>query len=855
MSKFNDAMIDGLLDRISQIEPKASSTERAMDKVRQKLMEDMPVRTGIFQMRFVKMAIAAAIIAAVGIAIALLISNTNPETVPEQKNIVENQQPGIPIPSMPTVAEQLAKVEGLYAAGDVDGLIAALDSDEPAVAAASAGFLGQIGDERAIEALSSLAGKWKGSAENPFQKAIDDITKRIDGGPDDTSSEPVAEAGEPNSPEACETVREYEQPQYVHITYTQVMFSGESGTYEAWFKMPDHMYESNPENITVDDGVERLTLNVKEKTALFEDSWMKDKPLSKHHMLETMNMFRGEMPEEVTYTKNDKESNAKKIVYDLEIDSTPPGVGKAWVNPETMLPNKMTAEIGQDPNNPDPEGQQSVIATFDYSPFSDKVFAMDVPKDYTELPRKKAEAFTGQVVDEMGDPVAGAKVYIRSWALTTPDKQLSGVSDQDGFFAISLPINRGGLGTPIPVYAVIPGDDERIGWTLLRSDDQRANTLPFGGEIPGDPGVFDSTERYIKKASGILLQMEKAGRIFGMVTNTLGEPIANAQVEVEFDLTNTHGYEKVSSHYMWPTVTHTDADGYYMVGNLPRLWKNTKRYIGVSAKGYNSKTMHPVSEGPLDEMQANVELLLSGITVHGTVIDNYGKPLDRRHVIVSAGNGNSLTGGNTDKDGKFEITGCATADKLTVTAELVYNRQQNYDKDDKTRASYVYYPNTSAEIVLEEERIEYEVELVAELPEFTVEVYVVDSAGDALPYYPVELMGGGGLISREWKEARNLHTRTDKNGYCKLTGVPNLKGMCLVFYMHSYVPSDKNLDEETKKLMGQVSQEYGRKYTWTQVDIEVVEGVKNYEITALIPTKEEAEKERQRQQKLEEGKP
>lgn len=851
MSKFNETMIDGLLERISQIEPKASSTERAMDKVRQNLMHDAPTKTYSFQRRFVKMAIAAGVIIAVGLAIALLINNATTETGPNQKNVAGgNEQPEIVIPEMPTVGEQLAEVKVLYRAGDVDGLIAMLDSKEPEVAAASAGFLGMMGDERAIGALRNLAGKWQGRGKNPFQKAVDDISKRIDGG--DTPAEPVEIPAEPVEPNAVETPVVYEEPQNVHIIYTQVMADGESSTQEIWLKMPDRFRENNPDRILIDNGVDRFTLNVQEKTALFEDSWIDTQPPSKHYMLKPLKMFRGQMMEGTEYSKNEKESTAKTIVYDLIItSSTPPGTGKAWVNAGTMLPDKLMVEITHDPNSTNQQGTEKVIVTCDYSPIADSIFAMDVPKDYTILPRKEREFFTGQVVDETGTPVAGAQVFIKTWGL---QKQMTGVTDSDGFFAVNPPRNQM-LQTPVAVWAVIPGDDEHIAWTLLRSDSEisRDKGRPFGGKIPGDPGEFDGTERRIKKADGILLQMEKAGRIFGMVTNTLGEPLENAEVKVEFELSDKNGNEKIGEYYLWPTTAKTNENGYYVVENLPRLWKKTRRRINVSAEGHNSKYLNLESDGPLDEREVNFEMLLTGITVRGTLHDNYGKPLAERSIQVNAGNGNSGRGCNTDKNGIFEIKDCAITDKLTVSAQLYHNSYPPHEK--KKYASFVYYPSVWTEIVFEEDKFEYEVELVAELPEFTVEVYVVDSAGNPLPFYSVELRSWGRVhISHDWKSDRGFHIRADENGYCKLTGVPNIEQMRLVFERQSSVPSDKNLDEETKKLMGQIGEEYGKKYKWTKVDIEIVEGVKDYEITAVIPTKEEAEKERKRLKRLKKAK-
>jgi hypothetical protein len=88
----------------------------------------------------------------------------------------------VPIPGPGTAAQLAAerqKIDALYAARDVNGLIQALDTSYAENKIVIAQHLGEIGDERAITVLSRLADQWQGDpAENPFARAIQQIEAR-----------------------------------------------------------------------------------------------------------------------------------------------------------------------------------------------------------------------------------------------------------------------------------------------------------------------------------------------------------------------------------------------------------------------------------------------------------------------------------------------------------------------------------------------------------------------------------------------------------------------------------------------------------------------------------------------------
>ena len=367
-----------------------------------------------------------------------------------------------------------------------------------------------------------------------------------------------------------------------------------------------------------------------------------------------------------------------------------------------------------------------------------------------------------------------------------------------------------------------------MAWTLLRREDRRQDEVddPLGGEIPGDPGDMDldEDERRCKDATGILLQMEKAGKIFGTVTDTLGDTVTGAIVKVFFGLENRQGRQKYQYSDLWSPEATTDKKGYYEVDHLPQLWDSTGWTVKVMADGYSWPLKHFKSEGLLGEKRVDIELLLTGITVKGTVVDNYGNPLADRMIRVQPDRsyGNIVpSSSETDAEGKFRVGDCAIAEKLRVEAVLSYNNN---------RQNFVYYPDVTAEIFLEEDKFEYEVELVATLPEITIEVEVVDPNNNPLPYFPVEVSAESGVISRNWQEQMNFYQRTDEDGRCTFTNVPEMEKLLLKLCGDCDVFGDTLRDTH----LAGVAQAYGQMEK-LELPIMITRGQKEYKVQARIP--------------------
>lgn len=224
----------------------------------------------------------------------------------------------------------------------------------------------------------------------------------------------------------------------------------------------------------------------------------------------------------------------------------------------------------------------------------------------------------------------------------------------------------------------------------------------------------------------------------------------------------------------------------------------------------------------------------SGVIIKGLLIDNYGERLEDREVYVES----KLT--KTDKKGRFEWIGQPVNSRLQVRAELSRNHWPPHEPERYN--SYRYYPDVVVFVDCQQDVEEYEVRLVPERPEFVIEVEVVDSAGQPLPNFPIEIRckGGKSVIPSEWAAERNFKQRTNEQGYCRFREVPNVEGLKLVFWGGGGVWNDPL----SKEKASQISTEY-EKYRWTEVPVEIAPGKKEYIFKVVMLTKEEHQIQKQ----------
>ena len=198
MSNSEDRKLLRHLEMIARVKPSAESTQRAMDRVRRRILTGaLPKESAgprIIRLVTSNPAVKVAVAACIGLVVTLAVVMYRPQ--PSGTQVADDKttqgQPGahsptaipLEVPMPPLVAQdlqtQIKQVDALRAAGNVDGLMGILDQGPIEAKVAAAQCLAKIGDLGQVETLARLAGQWQGDpAGNPFADAITEIRRRV----------------------------------------------------------------------------------------------------------------------------------------------------------------------------------------------------------------------------------------------------------------------------------------------------------------------------------------------------------------------------------------------------------------------------------------------------------------------------------------------------------------------------------------------------------------------------------------------------------------------------------------------------------------------------------------------------
>ena len=646
----------------------------------------------------------------------------------------------------------------------------------------------------------------------------------------------------------AEVVKALNEVKNLHVVSTITLSDGTEIQSKWWLRKPNCLHREEPGRIVIDNGQERLTIDREKKQAQFEDSWTEYRPVSEEYMFEQIGIFRGHKVEGLTVKKLEDQSDGNIGVFRLDYESTPSQLmyqGKAWVDNNTMLPIRLTLRMLGEPEKGQAQGAE---VTLDYSPISDDKFDRKVPDGYTILPRKRTQAISGKVVDVDGSPVQGATVHLTDKWLRFLRKV---ETDKTGELVFKLPPSQvHWVGLPLFLRAVSPNDPGRVAWTIVEDPAKKKDR---GVEIPGRIGQVEVSmgNLMLQSVNGIVIQMESAGTISGCVTDMQGEPISDAEVVIEGRAIVRKPGMPIYPEFGFigdplggdgprgQLTTHTGEQGRYEVTNVPKFSNRSQYKVTASAEGFSSNEQRRETAWKSDIEQVDVQLYNAGIIVSGILVDNYGKVLGMREIRAHVGNyaGGRIYGRTkTDEKGRFVLKDCPISPQLQVRAMLAQNTWFHLGKEKRT--SYTYHPNVIVPIDYEEGKMKYEVKLVAEKPEITVELEVKNTAGEPVAYYPIELQGAPGSTSTEWEEQGKFTQRTDRQGCCKFTEVPKIEDLRLVVG-RAHIWYDALSGEEAE-----IAREENAKYQLMKVPIEVISNQKEYKIHVTILTNEENEGEK-----------
>jgi hypothetical protein len=675
---------------------------------------------------------------------------------------------------------------------------------------------------------------------------------------------------------------------YVHVTWTTIDQDDTEASEEIWFRLSDGFrYEPCVGDIIIDDGRQRLVLDPNTRQAQLEPTWFVDgnyylygspKPLRDHPGFPPIQLFRDKQPNpDIELTKIPEECNASSEVYflkDLSLTDPNAVVTRIWVDKRTGLPEKIegiyTGPLHQN------DTRKKALITYDYSPLSDALFSLEIPADYQTLPAKPQKGFSGRVIDLLGQPVARAEVYVNFFPLWGLD-YLKAVSDNSGQFEIRIPdvspLNTSGVNLPFYFWAILPDRQDFAAWTILYEDcdylDFDKDLIPgYGGTIVSEREVITGTRTengvttpYPTLSSSlkypvvkdIVLVMQPTGTIAGYVMDKDGYSISGAQLTCKYQFGAESGkiFPLYSDHFKWTFSATSEANGYYAIKQLPSLWKYCRFSITVSAPGYTGEIKELILEEPLSHLDYNISLNLQQVTIRGILRDNYGIALADRWIALTAPNINLKDcSAKTDPNGMFEMKGCPDIDGLGLEAQLAWsnpydmiNQREQYDK-------MLYYPNVGINIPYSPNQKEYNIELTAIRPETQVDIFVTNSFGNPIPEMKVEL---DGHLDRNrhfnicWQRDK-LQKRTNAEGFVKFDNIPPDAEELRVHIQQAtdYILEGHRLDpfKERQRLQN-LDRDYANLYQQMVIPIKIVPGQKKYQMTIVIPTKEEFKQQKE----------
>jgi protocatechuate 3,4-dioxygenase beta subunit len=256
-------------------------------------------------------------------------------------------------------------------------------------------------------------------------------------------------------------------------------------------------------------------------------------------------------------------------------------------------------------------------------------------------------AAAGRVVDEAGEPVAGAEIS-------------AGAVERGGFAF------RG----PGGAASARSGADGRFRLRELAAATRHTLHAEREGYGPGELEVPELEAGAVRE--GLVIVLPAGITAFGRVVDTAETPVAGAEVALRRAVRSSDPFEMFRSHGVEPETATTDAEGRFEIADLP-----AGRFdVSAAAGGFAPLTV-PGVELPAGGGRADLGTLLlePGLTLAGRVVDPQGRPVAEAE--VHAGGAETLgLGGHmveprkepavSGPDGRFEVPDLARGERVDL---------------------------------------------------------------------------------------------------------------------------------------------------------------------------------------------
>ncbi|MEZ5962503.1 MAG: sigma-70 family RNA polymerase sigma factor [Planctomycetota bacterium] len=284
---------------------------------------------------------------------------------------------------------------------------------------------------------------------------------------------------------------------------------------------------------------------------------------------------------------------------------------------------------------------------------------------YEVWPRSPARANpTVGAVDLMASGPSAPRPHVSEAAPESPARaevDASPAGDDPGFASVHVRMRWADDGSPAVALGVfaLPFNRPQVWERDTRTDGEGTAVLPHlapGDYFVGSPYVAD--EPYLRLAAGerrdVELVATRAGRVQGVVVDTGGQPVADADILVS----QPHGWGKVV------TVGRSDAQGAFSA------WlRDANHYVGAAKSGFSRSHLRRLPRTPAVTENVVLRLGEPAGTVAGTVVDAGGRPVAWATVRVGRGAGAVIESGDpnvhlvrapsaravTGSDGRFAV--------------------------------------------------------------------------------------------------------------------------------------------------------------------------------------------------------